>query len=838
MQGLQPSVIIASALLWASVSAHAQSVDPDTTPYAPVVSTAEQTYARIGLLGEMGMAFEPEQIHVPGAKFVKVHFSEFKLPAGVLVEVSNPDRSEIYRYSLNHYDPITVDASRGDDGIQSFSAMSVSGDTATVRVLGLPYQFDPEVHRIEIDSWMHRSADPEPLPKLSQIQFADDGGKDKTAFSCGAGERYDAVCWSETYPGEYDRSQPVALMITSDGMECTAWRVGSDNRLFTAQHCMRNQEDLDGAEIWFNYEATSCGGNSTASTVKVTGQELLATDKTLDYALFSVNDFSSITKFGNLGLDVRKGDVGENIFIPQHGLGKPRQISVESDMNVSGMCEIDDNDVTAYGVNTDIGYYCDTTNSSSGSPVVSAVTGKAIALHHLGGCLNMGTKVALICPQVKQHFNNQVPEGDGGGDWAPPNDVPQASWSSKCDGLNCTFDSKYSFDKDGEIIAYAWDFGDGESASGNKASHSYASDGEFTVSLTVQDDEGATDTHTGKVTVSKPNSAPKAQFSVACIDAECTFNGSASSDSDGQVKSWSWDLGDGSASSGSKVAHEYGEDGHYEITLTVTDDKGAANQTVHAVDVTRPNIEPEAAFEVNCDQGRCLFDASASSDSDGHIAKYYWTIGGKSRAYGERVSHSFTEDGSYEVQLTVTDDRGKHAWAEQVVEIDLPNRLPAAVFTVSCKELTCTMDARSSYDLDGEIESMQWSLGDGSEKSEDRFTHTYDKAGEFAVTLTVSDNEGGSHTTTKTVKVEDQRKIKLNAVATTRNKKALAYLKWKGAKSHSVQILRNGKVIADTTNSGKYFDTSMKNYRKQANYQVCEPLSRLCSDVIQVQMNN
>ena len=71
MQGLQPSVIIASALLWASVSAHAQSVEPDTTPYAPVVSTAEQTYARIGLLGEMGMAFEPEQIHVPGAKFVR-----------------------------------------------------------------------------------------------------------------------------------------------------------------------------------------------------------------------------------------------------------------------------------------------------------------------------------------------------------------------------------------------------------------------------------------------------------------------------------------------------------------------------------------------------------------------------------------------------------------------------------------------------------------------------------------------------------------------------------------------------------------------------------------------
>ena len=49
---------------------------------------------------------------------------------------------------------------------------------------------------------------------------------------------------------------------------------------------------------------------------------------------------------------------------------------------------------------------------------------------------------------------------------------------------------------------------------------------------------------------------------------------------------------------------------------------------------------------------------------------------------------------------------------------------------------------------------------------------------------------------------------------------------------------RTVTAATDTTNSGKYFDTSMKNYRKQANYQVCEPLSRLCSDVIQVQMNN
>jgi PKD repeat protein len=838
MQGLQPSVILASALLWASASVQAQELLPPQDPLLnPVLPVAEHSFSRLSLFGPEGATRQTHRIHEPGAKYVKVHFSEFNPPAGMFVEVSNPERTEVYRYSQRHRDGLTLDAGRGDNGINRFSAMSVSGDTAIVRLIGLARDFNPRDHRVTVDSWMHRSPVPPASSARSHIQKDTGDGKDKPEFSCGAEERYDAVCWSDTNPEEYDRSRAVAMLVTADGFECTAWRVGSGNRMFTAEHCLRDQQDLDGAEVWFNYEANSCGGNSVGNTVKVTGKDLLATDKTLDYALFSVNDFTAISKFGNLGLDVRQGNIGENIFIPQHGLGNPRQISLESDMNTSGLCEIDDNDMNAYGVGTDIGYFCDTTNSSSGSPVISTATGRAIALHHLGGCLNMGSKVSLIWPQVKQHFNNQVPKGDGEVNSAPPNEMPEAAWAFDCDGLTCSFDGSDSRDGDGDITDYQWQFSDGGSASGAEIEYEFPEAGDFEVSLSVTDDEGASDTLIDTVTVSVPNQDPDARFSVACVNNRCSFNGSASRDPDGQIASWNWSFGDGADATGAEVTHEYTSDGSYSVKLTVEDENGAGDSRRQTVRITLPNSAPEARFTFTCSERDCQFNGEPSSDSDGEISFWQWDFGDGSQADSPRAAHSFEKGGTYTVELTVTDNDGESATVRESVEIDLPNQPPVAVMTTSCKELECTFNAWPSYDRDGRIVEYRWSLGDGSEGSGRRITHRYGESGEFDVTLTVTDDEEASVARTYQITVEEDRKIELNATSTVMNTKALTSLNWKGAKSKSVRILRDGEQIADTTNSGKYYDISVKNNRKLARYQVCETSSNVCSNEIKVQIN-
>ena len=83
----------------------------------------------------------------------------------------------------------------------------------------------------------------------------------------------------------------------------------------------------------------------------------------------------------------------------------------------------------------------------------------------------------------------------------PENELPTAAFSYSCDALACSFDGSASTDSDGTIASYSWAFGDGNNGSGVMVNHSYASGGSYTVTLTVTDNAGATDSTSQVVTV-------------------------------------------------------------------------------------------------------------------------------------------------------------------------------------------------------------------------------------------------------------------------------------------------------------------------------------------------
>jgi len=95
----------------------------------------------------------------------------------------------------------------------------------------------------------------------------------------------------------------------------------------------------------------------------------------------------------------------------------------------------------------------------------------------------------------------------------PTNQSPDASFTadptSGAAPLEVSFDAEGSSDSDGSIINYEWDFVDGETGSGETTSHTYDSSGDYTVKLTVTDDDGATDVATKTIEVVSPPPPPE-----------------------------------------------------------------------------------------------------------------------------------------------------------------------------------------------------------------------------------------------------------------------------------------------------------------------------------------
>jgi large repetitive protein len=244
---------------------------------------------------------------------------------------------------------------------------------------------------------------------------------------------------------------------------------------------------------------------------------------------------------------------------------------------------------------------------------------------------------------------------------APSNASPRAEFAVSCADLTCSFTDQ-STDSDGSVTSWHWDFGDGSTSTQRNPSRRYATAGQYSVTLQVTDDDGATGSrsHPSNPTAEPtPNDPPKAEFEVTCQDLRCTFV-DRSTDDDGSVASWSWTFGDGSTSTERNPAHTYAAAGRYDVLLMVTDDDGAADTKTHPADPTAPtptNEPPHADFDIHCDHLTCTF-ADKSKDDDGTIVSRQWSFGDGSSSTEQNPIHTYATPGHYTVLLTVTDDDG------------------------------------------------------------------------------------------------------------------------------------------------------------------------------------
>ncbi len=159
---------------------------------------------------------------------------------------------------------------------------------------------------------------------------------------------------------------------------------------------------------------------------------------------------------------------------------------------------------------------------------------------------------------------------------------------------------------------------------------------------------------------------------------EITFDASSSTDSDGEIISYNWDFGDGFASSTTStvIFHHYVEPGNYRVVLTVYDDQNLSNSTSTTISVgPPPNSLPIADFDFQPQNPKVNqlinFDASNSFDSDGKITSYNWDFGDGSfiSTTTQLISHSFSEPKTYQISLTIFDDKNASSKVSKIIEV-------------------------------------------------------------------------------------------------------------------------------------------------------------------------
>jgi PKD repeat protein len=331
----------------------------------------------------------------------------------------------------------------------------------------------------------------------------------------------------------------------------------------------------------------------------------------------------------------------------------------------------------------------------------------------------------------------------------------------ECDGTG-------SSDPEGVNLTYSWSFGDGTTGYGATTSHSYNNEGSYTIKLRVSDGElDAEDKVTITIHALPPQNNPPEAVIVEPTDGSSFevgesvyFDGTGSSDPDGDTLAYIWDFGDSITATGEATSHIYSESGTYTVLLTVNDGEfddtdtvdifiappGGTNQPPQAVIVSPENGD---RYQIN---DTVFYSGNESSDPDDDILNFTWSFGDGKIGYGVTTYHKYTQNGTYTVVLFVNDTQLEDSDSVVIVigSGSVPNTPPTAV--ISSPQMGQSFDVgdtvycngSDSFDLETASDDLeyQWNFGDSTPNSTSAdTTHIYLEEGTYLIFLTVSDGE-------------------------------------------------------------------------------------------------
>jgi len=380
---------------------------------------------------------------------------------------------------------------------------------------------------------------------------------------------------------------------------------------------------------------------------------------------------------------------------------------------------------------------------------------------------------------AQQKFASRLDNGN-----LPPVAVLSADPPMAAVSEEITFDASRSYDPDGALEVYEWDFdGDGafEFSSGATpvTSRTFGQDGGFSVGVRVIDIAGAPAVARTSVTVGTPGIPPQAVLHVTPQTVDpgdtITLDAAESVDPDGTISLYEWDCDcDGAYETATgalpTLTYEYVVVGIYNPSVKVTDNKGLVDHISQSVNVGVLNEPPVAVLTVNPLTGgnppfMVSADGSGSYDPDGTIVLYEWDFNGDGLFEingGTNATRQWLceQVGFWKVKLRVTDNSGARGTSCVTYETNKP---PVAKVTATPSSgtapLTVVYNGAASYDPDGSIATYSWDLLDdgtidaNGSSTPQKWSAVLIWNGAVKVRLKVTDNQGASGSTVATVNV-------------------------------------------------------------------------------------
>jgi PKD repeat protein len=346
-----------------------------------------------------------------------------------------------------------------------------------------------------------------------------------------------------------------------------------------------------------------------------------------------------------------------------------------------------------------------------------------------------------------------------------------------------------SWDLDGWIVNYTWDFGGGNLRYGMNVTFTYLSNGNFSATLTVTDNDGFIGSDTCNITVSSQNVPPVADVNGPYSGFEgssITFDASGSYDLDGDVLNYRWDMdGNGTWDTGwllsPTIIRTWGDDYSGTVIVEVTD--GVLTDSASTT-VTVLNVPPKVSAGNNetISEGDPLSFTGNFTDPgwlDSHTI--LWNFGdGNSQSGTITPDHEYGDNGIFSVTLTVTDDDGGtgsntifitvNNVAPQLESITAPGGNEGAVITY----------VSSANDPGSDDLTFTWNWGDGTSDTQviryndgsgpDPYPspggtypfgatisvdHIFGDNGVYSISLMVVDDDGGIFTYSTNITVEN-----------------------------------------------------------------------------------